>query len=259
MAAASVRMGVRVWLDSLAAAGSPALPPILPDNARHWPLWARTIHALIRAHCRLVFRLRSDPSTVPAEGGAILVANHHAGPDPLFLIATNRRLLSFLIAAEYYRVRALNWLLARVGCVPVDRRRVTASALRGMRERLEAGRVVGIFPEGGIHPPGKRVRPKPGAALLALESGAPVVPARVSGIRQLPGSDLWTFLRPRRVGLRYGPPVPLDDLRRRYRAAKAARSADTDPLAAGGESGESRAAVEEAARRIVDAIYALPA
>ena len=149
---------------------------ILPDHARDWPLWARTVHGLIRVYCRLMFGLRADPSSVPASGPAILVANHHAGPDPLFLIATNRRIIAFLIAVEYYRVRSLTWILERVGCVPVDRRRVTAATLRGVRERLEAGRLVGIFPGGGIHAPGEPVRPKPGAALLALETGAPVVP-----------------------------------------------------------------------------------
>jgi 1-acyl-sn-glycerol-3-phosphate acyltransferase len=203
-------------------------------------LWTRLIHGLIRAYCRFFHRLDSDPSTVPATGAAILVANHHAGPDPLFLIATNRRLLSFMIAREYYEVRSLRWLYERVGCVPVSRGRVTVSTVRGMLERLEQGRLVGIFPEGGIHPPGQRVRPKPGAALLALESGAPVIPARLSGLRQLPGPDLKTFLRPRRVRLRYGAPVDLDDLRRRY----------------GGEG--DRAVLAEAAERMQEAIYALP-
>lgn len=229
------------------------MAPILPDHARRWPLWARALHGLIRLYCRLVFRLRGDPTTLPESGPAILVANHHAGPDPLFLIATNRRLLSFLVAEEYYRVPALTWVLERVGSVPVDRRRVTVSTLRELRQRLEADRVVGIFPEGGIHAPGQRVRPKPGAALLALETGAPVIPARVSGIRQLPGSDLWTFLRPRRVRLRYGSAVPLGDLRERYLGNGSGREADHAE-----EPGGDRAVVEEAAGRIVEAIYALP-
>lgn len=216
---------------------------ILPDHARDWPLWARALHVLIRVYCRLMFRLRSQTTTVPENGPAILVANHNAGPDPLFLIATNRRLISFLIAMEYYRIPTLTWVLERAGCVPVDRRRVTASSVRGVRQRLEAGRLVGIFPEGGIHPPEQRPRPRPGVALLALETGAPVIPARVSGIRQLPGKDLWTFLRPRQVRLSYGPPVGLEDLRQRYAA---------------GSAKEGRELLEEAAGRIVEAIYALP-
>jgi len=216
------------------------LSSILPDHARDWPLWARLVHALIRAYCRLFHRMRADPSTLPDRGAAILAANHHAGPDPLFLIASNRRLLSFMIAMEYYRVKALTWLYEATGCIPVERVRPTASTMRGVLGRLEAGRVVGIFPEGGIHAPGARVRPKAGVALLALESGAPVIPARISGIRQLSGSDLKTFLRPRRVRVRYGPPVDLGDLRRRY----------------GGE--RDRSLLDEAAKRIQEAVYALP-
>ncbi len=213
---------------------------ILPDHARDWPLWARTLQGLIRAYCRLMFHLRSGPSRVPDSGPAILVANHHSGPDPLFLVATNRRLISFMIASEYYQAWALRWLYERAGCVPVHRGRPTVSSLRGMLDRLEAGRVVGMFPEGGIHRPGQRIRAKPGAALMALETGAPVIPARISGLRQLPGSDLWTFLRPRRARLRYGSPVALDDLRARY-------SSESGPRL-----------LQEAADRILEAVYALP-
>ncbi|MFA9460524.1 lysophospholipid acyltransferase family protein [Thiohalorhabdus sp. Cl-TMA] len=213
---------------------------ILPDHARNWPLWARLLHALIRAYCRIFHRMRAEASTLPEAGPALLAANHHAGPDPLFLIASNRRIISFMIAVEYYRVRSLTWVYERTGCIPVKRMRPTATSLRGVLARLEEGRVVGIFPEGGIHAPEERVHPKAGVAMLALESGAPVFPARISGIRQLPGSDLKTFLRPRRVRVRYGPEVDLADLRRRY-------SGDRD-----------RSLLNEAAKRIVDAIYALP-
>ncbi|MFP4616100.1 MAG: lysophospholipid acyltransferase family protein [Thiohalorhabdus sp.] len=212
---------------------------MLPDHARDWPLWARLLHGAIRAYCRFFHRLHAEASTLPEAGPALLAANHHAGPDPLFLIATNRRLISFLIAMEYYRVGALTWLYDKAGCVPVKRVRPTASSLRGVLERLEQGRVVGIFPEGGIHPPEERVHPKAGIAMLALENGAPVFPVHIDGIRQLPGHDVKTFLRPRRVRVRYGPAVDLDDLRRRY-------TGDRD-----------RALLNEAARRIVDAIYAL--
>ncbi len=216
------------------------LASLLPDCARNWPLWARLLHALIRGYCRFFHRLRADPSTLPRGNGAILVCNHHAVLDPFVLAATNRRLISFLIAMEYYRMASMRWFFDRVGCVPVERGRVTVSSVRGALERLEEGRVLGIFPEGGIHPVGQPVKPKPGAALLALETGAPVIPARIAGIRQLPGSDIWTFLRPWRIRLRYGPPVPLEDLRHLY-------------------SGEyDRMLLNRAAGRIIDAIYALP-
>lgn len=212
---------------------------IVPDHYAHWPRWTRLLHWLIRLYCRWFHRLRADPTTVPAEGPVVLVANHHSGPDPLFLQATNRRLISWMIAREYYQAPLLHRLYERIGAVGVARSRPSRDTLHGVLDRLRAGRVVGMFPEGGIHAPGARVRPKRGAAMMALETGAVVVPARIRGIHQLAGADIKTFLRPRQVTVAYGEPVDLSDLRARY----------------GGD--EDRAILDQAAERILEAIYAL--
>lgn len=212
---------------------------IIPDHSAQWPLWTRLLHRLIRLYCRRFHRLRATGSTVPADGPVVLVANHHAGPDPLFLQATNHRLISWMIAEEYYRAPLLNRLYRRIGAVSVSRGRPGRDTLHGMLERLRQGRVAGVFPEGGIHPPGRQVKPKRGVALLALETGATVVPARLRGIQQLPGPDIKTFLRPRKVSLTYGEPVDLADLHQRY----------------GGD--EDRAVLDAASQRILEAIYAL--
>jgi 1-acyl-sn-glycerol-3-phosphate acyltransferase len=66
-----------------------------------------------------------------------------------------------------------------------------------------------------------------------------VVPVRIRGIHQLPGADIKTFLRPRRVTVTYGEPVDLSDLRQRY----------------GGS--EDRAIQDTASQRLLEAIYAL--
>jgi 1-acyl-sn-glycerol-3-phosphate acyltransferase len=215
------------------------MAPILPDHYADWPLWTRLLHRLIRLFCRGVHRLRADPSTVPDQGPVVLVANHHAGPDPLFLQATNRRLISWMIAEEYYQAPFLRRLYERIGAVSVARSRPSKDTFKGILDRLRQGRVAGVFPEGGIHLPGQRVKPKRGAALMALETGATVIPARIRGIQQLPGADIKTFLRPRRVTVSYGEPVDLSDLRERY----------------GGD--EDRAILDSASERILEAIYAL--
>lgn len=212
----------------------------LPSHYRNWPLWARLVHASIRLYCRFFHRLRSNRSSLPAEGPAILVANHLSSIDPLFLIATNRRIISFMIAAEYYSQWGLKRLYDSTGAVAVDRRYPTTRPLRAALKRLAAGYVVGIFPEGGIHPPNVQGRPKRGVALLALESGASVIPAQITGTKQIPGRIIWTFLRPRRVRLTYGPPVPLDDLRQGYRSC-----------------GDHDRWLNTAAERIFEAIHAL--
>jgi 1-acyl-sn-glycerol-3-phosphate acyltransferase len=120
---------------------------------------------------------------VPKTGPAILVANHTCSADPAFLTAGCKRRLSFLIAQEYYRIPLLHRLFDFIHCVPVTRNGRDAASVRISLRRLEEGRVLCIFPEGGLSNAGrKRIRTgKAGVALLALRSRAPVFPALITG------------------------------------------------------------------------------
>ncbi len=147
--------------------------------------WLNLLDGLNRLYCvrfhglNLHSRLR-----LPRSGPAIVVANHVSGLDPLLLIAASRRPLRFLIAREQYRRPGLHWLFRAVGCIPVDRERRPARALREALKRVREGEVVAVFPHGKIHldsdPPH---RLKPGAVYLALTTGAPLIPVRIDGVR----------------------------------------------------------------------------
>jgi 1-acyl-sn-glycerol-3-phosphate acyltransferase len=80
---------------------------------------------------------------------------------------------------------------------------------------LHDGKVVGLFPEGGIHLPGKGPkRLKRGVARLAKLSGAKVYPMRVSGVK-LPGHVLPAVLWPNAARLVSYPPVACEMLAER--------------------------------------------
>jgi len=166
---------------------------------------------LVYLYARLWHRWSANgPARVPARGPAILVSNHTCSADPAFLTAGCARPLSFVIAREYYNIGLLRPLFDYIGCVPVARNGRDAVGVRVALRRLEEGRVLCIFPEGGLSHAGRRgIRPgKAGVALLALRSRVPVFPALISGGPQTT-SLLRAWLGSSRVRVTFGPAVDL--------------------------------------------------
>ncbi|MDJ0807707.1 MAG: lysophospholipid acyltransferase family protein [Gammaproteobacteria bacterium] len=158
----------------------------LAANEVEWGVgWLNRLDGLNRLFCRHYHRLPAVELQIPEGGPAILVSNHISGLDPLLMAASSRRPLRFLIAREQYERFGLRWLFRSVGCIPVDRQRSPEKAMRAAFKMLRQGEVVALFPHGKIHldsDPPRRL--KAGAARLAMHTGAPLVPMRISGIRR---------------------------------------------------------------------------
>jgi 1-acyl-sn-glycerol-3-phosphate acyltransferase len=147
-------------------------------------LWLNRIDGLNRILCRRLHRLRHNEIGLPETGGALLVCNHVSGLDPLLMIAACKRPLRFLIAREEYERFGLHWLLKKVGCIPVDRKGCPEQALREALRVLQQGEVVALFPHGHIHldsDPPRRL--KGGVIWLAQQTGTPIIPMRLTGVR----------------------------------------------------------------------------
>ena len=149
--------------------------------------------------------------TIPRQGPVIITSNHVCAADPLFLIAAAPgRIISFLVAAEYVKLPLLSHFLRQVDCIPVRRGTRETGATKQALRHLTSGKAVAIFIEGGIIRPGKTVRLKDGVALLALRTGAPVIPAYISGTVQR-GGILRDLLTRHRACVRFGRPVDLSE------------------------------------------------
>ena len=154
---------------------------------------------------------RVGPCTVPAQGPAILAANHTSFIDPLLMYATcPKRLIGFMVAKEYYDMPLIGWLLRGIGCIPATRTGQDLAATRDAIRRLEEGLLVGIFPQGRIERPDQDNRPRSGITLLAVHSRAPVIPVHISGTRHSE-STAWSYLRRHKARVRYGRPVDLSE------------------------------------------------
>ncbi|MBN4077079.1 1-acyl-sn-glycerol-3-phosphate acyltransferase [Mariprofundus ferrooxydans] len=160
--------------------------------------------------CRSWHHLSHDEHLLP-EGSLILVGNHLCGLDPLLLQASVNRPVSFLMAREYYQKM---WYARRgfdaVGAIPVNPGGANRQALRKAIEVVQAGNVLCLFPEGAANPPIPLHRIMPGAALIARETGAPIIPFRVSGVWPFDHIHLWQpFYRRCRAKIVIGKPIHL--------------------------------------------------
>jgi 1-acyl-sn-glycerol-3-phosphate acyltransferase len=141
---------------------------------------------------------------VPAEGPAIVAPNHKNFLDAFFIGLALHRHVRFMAKVELFR-GPLAWLFPRLGAFPVRRGEADAEALETSRAILAAGGLVVVFPEGTrITDPDALGSPHHGAGRLALETGAPIVPAAITGT-----AHLWLGALPKlkRVQIAFLPPV----------------------------------------------------
>lgn len=144
---------------------------------------------------------------IPAQGPAILVCNHQALLDPpLISAAVHQRQVQFIAKTELQKIPFVGWVLKGCRCVWVDRRARDGKALSGAFKVLENKQLLGVFPEGTRSKTGKLLPAHAGAAVLALRSGAPVVPAAVYNTREMVQHIKFPWgCAP--VGLRFGKPI----------------------------------------------------
>ncbi|MFQ5502052.1 MAG: MFS transporter [Phycisphaerae bacterium] len=161
-------------------------------------------------YCRFWFRTRRDGScTIPAVGPAIVAANHNSTLDPFVLVsASPNRVMGYMIAKEYTRIPVLRSIVRSIECIPVNRSGVDTASVKAALRYLKAGKLLGIFPQGRVQDPAEPVEVREGIGMLALRSGAPVIPAYISGI-QYSDAVFSPFIRRHRAVVRYGKPVDL--------------------------------------------------
>jgi 1-acyl-sn-glycerol-3-phosphate acyltransferase len=151
----------------------------------------RLVNGAVRA-LMAIFRVRlivEDADRLPDRPGVILASNHLSWADPVLLAiavheATGRR-VRHMAKAEAVAVPVFGLLLKDYGGFAVRRGRPDREAFRMARDVLAGGDWLGLAPEGTRSRTGALGEPKPGVALLAMRSGADVVPAAIWGTERL--------------------------------------------------------------------------
>ena len=162
---------------------------------------------ILRVITLILWRLEArGAEQVPRTGPLLLVSNHISVLDPPLIGAVTPRPLTFLAKAELFDIPIFGRFIKAVNARPVRRGGSDARALKDALRVLEEGRALLVFPEGTRGPEGVLRAAKPGAGMLAVLSGAAVVPVYIVGSgRAMPRGA--ALPRPGKIRVRFGAPL----------------------------------------------------
>jgi len=165
-----------------------------------------------REFLRRAYRIEvSGAERIPATGPVILAANHESIWDPFILGVATPREIHYMAKAELFRSRPLAAAMRSLNAFPVERGGGDQAAMSEAGRLLAEGAVLGIFPQ-GTSKPERQIGWHRGAARLALATGAPLIPVRLSGTRRLP--------LPTRIRIVVREPITVEAARPTITAAK---------------------------------------
>src|SRR5881227_2723913 len=135
----------------------------------------RAIDFIGRLLVRCFYRVTATGLENLPSGGFLLVPNHITWVDALVLQLACPRPIRYVIDQAYYHRPILHPILRAIGCIPINIRHSHA-AVRAAAEKIAAGEIVCVFPEGQLERTGTLLRLQRGYELIARHANAQVVP-----------------------------------------------------------------------------------
>ena len=144
-------------------------------------------------------------------GGFLLASNHISHFDPFLISLPVQRKIDWMTMAEFFRLRVLGFFLRSIDAFSAERDRADLKTIRTAIDRLKSGRIVGIFPEGGIRDGARSLLEgaplRPGAATLAQIADVPIVPCVILGTDRFYSKNQWLPFRRTPVWIAFGKPI----------------------------------------------------
>jgi 1-acyl-sn-glycerol-3-phosphate acyltransferase len=152
---------------------------------------------------------------VPMAGGGVIAANHLSAIDPSLLGSLCPRTIFYMAKAELIAMPFVGEVLTWTGAFPVRRGEGDRESLRQAREIAREGHMVGVFVEGTRQRFGHPGDVLPGATMIALQEGVPIIPCGIYSFG-------WTRHNRMPCALVWGDPIDLSGLPRAGRGYRQA-------------------------------------
>lgn len=137
---------------------------------------------VVRFFMFFFIRLKGEGiENIPKNEPIIIAYNHKSNFDPVVAGLTCPRQLCFMAKTELFKNKFFGGLIKRLGAFPVNRGKGDIGAIKTALNIFKENGTMLIFPEGGRMKNGKRIKAKPGVAVIARMGGVKVVPAHIKG------------------------------------------------------------------------------
>ncbi|MDP2868568.1 MFS transporter [Methyloversatilis sp.] len=151
---------------------------LVPEFLMRFIVWI-LIHTVYRLDTR-------DLERIPDDGPAVVVCNHVSFVDALVITAACRRPIRFVMDHRIFRTPILSFVFRTNRCIPIAPAKEDPVLLERAYEEiaaaLEAGDLVGLFPEGRITDTGELYPFKPGITRIVGRTPVPVIPLALRGL-----------------------------------------------------------------------------
>jgi hypothetical protein len=170
-----------------------------------------------------MYRIKTNNlSNIPSEGAAVIAVNHVSFVDALIITSEIKRPMRFIMYYKIFNIPVLNWLFRQMGGIPIagikEDPKILEQCYAKIKEALENGELVCIFPEGAITHDGELKSFKSGIEKIIESTPVPVIPVAIKGIYGSMFSRKYKLRMPRkflrRITIEIGEPIPAENANR---------------------------------------------
>lgn len=171
---------------------------------------SKVLYTVGRAICMPIFKCIYRYKVINREAipddnkGYIIASNHISLSDPVLLGLSQKRRINFMAKDELFKNRFFAWLIRHLGAFPVKRGTGDVKAIKNGEDIIREGNLMTIFIEGGRSKTGELMRPRSGFAVIAQQTGVPVVPVCITKTKNTKFA--------RRI-IHFSEPIPAEELK----------------------------------------------
>jgi 1-acyl-sn-glycerol-3-phosphate acyltransferase len=147
---------------------------------RRW--WYALSQMLVRLGGAAAWKLQAyGLHRLPRSGGALIAANHQSYLDPPIVGSCLPREMHFMARRSLFKNPLFGALIVRYNAFPIERDTADVKGVRTAIERLQAGNLLLVFPEGTRTRDGTIGPMRAGIGMLAERAAVPIVPVLIDG------------------------------------------------------------------------------